>query len=144
MENTNLYKSLDFTRKTTAKSSSGKTSLEGTIKTRINEVIHEMLLKEYPHLYKNLDTTQVIKQNAKGEVTDIKDMQGYRLLIPMDDKVELKNGSNKVVLANAVKVADPQIYLQGIQHLVCEYVKIGGQTTTWNRKTSDFTKQSTK
>ena len=99
-----------------------------------------MLLEKYPHLYKDLDTTQVIKQNTKGEVTDIKDMQGYRLLIPINDKVELKNGSNKVVLANAVKVADPQIYLQGIQHYVCEYVKIGGQTTTWNDTKSDFTK----
>ena len=140
MENTNLYKSLDFTRKTTAKSNSGKTSLEGTIKARINEVIHEMLLKEYPHLYKNLDTTQVVKQDSNGVVQDIKDMQGYRLLIPMNDQVELKNGSNKVVLANAVKVADPQIYLQGIQHFVCEYVKIGGTTTTWNQDKSDFTK----
>jgi len=60
--------------------------------------------------------------------------------IPINDKVELKNGKNKVVLANAVKVADPQIYLQGIQHFVCEYVKIGGQTTTWNNDKSDFTK----
>ena len=139
MGNSNLYESLGFEKKTNAKSSNGKTTLEGTIKTRINEVIHEMLLKEYPHLYKELDTTQVIKQNAKGEVTDIKDMQGYRLLIPMDDKVEVKNGDNKVVLANAVKVSDPQIYLQGIQHNVCEYVKIGGKTTTWNTKSNDFT-----
>jgi len=140
MENTNLFKSLDFTRKTNAKSSNGKTSLEGTIKERINKVIHEMLLKEYPHLYKNLDSTQVVKQDSNGDVQDIKDMQGYRLLIPINDKVELKNGKNKVVLANAVKVADPQIYLQGIQHFVCEYVKIGGQTTTWNDDKSDFTK----
>ena len=140
MENTNLYKSLDFTRKTNAKSNNGKTSLEGTIKARINEVIHEMLLKEYPHLYKNLDSTQVVKQDTNGDVQDIKDMQGYRLLIPINDKVELKNGKNKVVLANAVKVADPQIYLQGIQHFVCEYVKIGGQTITWNDSKNDFTK----
>ena len=39
MENTNLYKSLNFTRKTTAKSNNGKTSLEGTIKARINDAI---------------------------------------------------------------------------------------------------------
>ena len=140
MENSNLYKSLAFTRKDTTKGKSGKTSLEGTIKTRINEVVHETLLKEYPHLYKNLDTTQVVKQDANGDVQDIKDMQGYKLLIPMDDKVELKNGKNSIVLANAVRVADPQIYLQGIQHLVCEYVKIDGQTTTWNKSKSDFTK----
>ena len=140
MENTNLYKALDFTRKTTAKSSNGKTSLESTIKNDINDAIHSMLLEKYPHLYKNLDSTQVVKQDSNGDVQDIKDMQGYRLLIPMNDQVELKNGKNKMVLANAVKVADPQIYLQGIQHFVCEYVKIGGQTTTWNNDKSDFTK----
>ena len=90
MENTNLYKALDFTRKTTAKSSNGKTSLESTIKNDINDAIHSMLLEKYPHLYKNLDSTQVVKQDSNGDVQDIKDMQGYRLLIPINDKVELK------------------------------------------------------
>ena len=139
MGNSNLRESLNFVGKTSAKSPNAKTTLEGTIKDDINKAVHNMLLEKYPHLYKNLDTTQVIKQNTKGEVTDIKDMQGYRLLIPMNDKVEVKNGDNKVVLANAVKVSDPQIYLQGIQHNVCEYVKIGGKTTTWNTKSNDFT-----
>tara|TARA_Y100000310_G_scaffold190819_1_gene190810 strand:- start:2595 stop:3020 length:426 start_codon:yes stop_codon:yes gene_type:complete len=139
MDNSNLYKSLGFERKTTTKSTNGKTTLEGTIKQEINDAVHDMLLEKYPHLYKDLDTTQVVKQDSDGKVKEIKDMQGYRLLIPINDKVELKNGDNKVVLANAVKVADPQIYLQGIQHFVCEYVKIGGKTTTWNTKSNDFT-----
>ena len=106
----------------------------------IRETIHKFLLDNYSHLYLNLDTTTIIKQDGDGNVSDMSDVSGYRLLIPMDEKVEVKNGDNKVVLANAVKVSDPQIYLQGIQNNVCEFVKIGGKTHTWNTKESKFTK----
>ena len=99
-----------------------------------------MLVEKYSHLYINLDTTTIIKQDGDGNVSNMSDVSGYRLLIPMDDKVEVRNGDNKVVLANAVKVSDPQIYLQGIQNNVCEFVKIGGKTHTWNTKESKFTK----
>ena len=140
MENTNLYKALDFTKTTTSRKANGSLSLEGTIKRDIRETIHNMLLEKYSHLYINLDTTTIIKQDGEGNLSDMKDVSGYRLLIPMDDKVEVRNGDNKVVLANAVKVSDPQIYLQGIQNNVCEFVKIGGKTHTWNTKDNKFTK----
>ena len=134
----NLYKSLNFTRATTSRKTSGNLSLEGTIKRDIREAIHNMLLEKYSHLYLNLDTTTIIKQDGDGKVTNVSDVSGYRLLIPTDDKVEVRNGDNKVVLANAVKVSDPQIYLQGIQNNVCEFVKIGGKTHTWDTKASKF------
>jgi len=140
MSNTNLYKALDFTKTTTSRKANGSLSLEGTIKRDIRETIHNMLLEKYSHLYINLDTTTIIKQDGEGNLSDMKDVSGYRLLIPMDDKVEVRNGDNKVVLANAVKVSDPQIYLQGIQNNVCEFVKIGGKTHTWNTKDNKFTK----
>ena len=140
MENNNLYKSLGFTKATTTRKTNGNLSLEGGIKRDIRETIHNMLLEKYPHLYLNLDTTTIIKQDNDGNVSDMSDVSGYRLLIPMDEKVEVINGDNKVVLANAVKVSDPQIYLQGIQNNVCEFVKIGGKTHTWNTKESKFTK----
>ena len=140
MEKTNLYQALDFTKTKTTSKANGNLSLEGTIKRDIRQTIHDMLLEKYSHLYLNLDTTTIIKQDGDGNVSNVSDISGYRLLIPMDDKVEVKNGSNKVVLANAVKVSDPQIYLQGIQNNVCEYVKIGGKTHTWNNKESKFTK----
>ena len=136
----NLYKALDFTRQTTTRKVNGNLSLEGEIKRDIRGAVHDMLLETYPHLYINLDTTTIIKQDNEGKLLDMSDVSGYRLLIPMDDKVEVKNGDNKVVLANAVKVSDPQIYLQGIQNNVCEFVKIGGKTHTWNNKESKFTK----
>ena len=137
MEN-NLYKTLGFTKVTTSRKTNGNLSLEGQIKRDIRETIHNMLLEKYSHLYLNLDTTTIIKQDGEGNVSNMSDVSGYRLLIPMDDKVEVKNGDNKVVLANAVKVSDPQIYLQGIQNNVCEYVKIGGKTHTWNTKDNKF------
>ena len=136
----NLYKTLNFTRPTTSRKTNGNLSLEGQIKRGIRETIHQFLLDNYSHLYLNLDTTTIIKQDGDGKVTNMSDVSGYRLLIPMDDKVEVRNGDNKVVLANAVKVSDPQIYLQGIQNNVCEFVKIGGKTHTWNNKESKFTK----
>ena len=138
MENNNLYKTLGFTKVTTSRKTNGNLSLEGTIKRDIRECIHNMLLEKYSHLYINLDTTTIIKQDGDGNVTNMSDVSGYRLLVPMDEKVEVKNGDNKVVLANAVKVSDPQIYLQGIQNNVCEFVKIGGKTHTWNNKASKF------
>ena len=140
MESNNLYKTLGFTKATTSRKANGNLSLEGQIKRDIRETIHSMLLEKYSHLYLNLDTTTIIKQDGEGKVTNMSDVSGYRLLIPMDDKVEVRNGDNKVVLANAVKVSDPQIYLQGIQNNVCEFVKIGGKTHTWNNKESKFTK----
>ena len=138
--NNNLYDALGFTKQVKSRATNGNLSLEGTIKKDIRNTIHEMLLEKYPHLYVNLDTTTIIKQDGEGNLSDMSDISGYRLLIPMDDKVEVKNGNNKVVLANAVKVSDPQIYLQGIQNNVCEFVKIGGKTHTWNTKESKFTK----
>ena len=138
MENNNLYKTLGFTKVTTSRKTNGNLSLEGTIKRDIRECIHNMLLEKYSHLYINLDTTTIIKQDGDGNVTNMSDVSGYRLLVPMDEKVEVKNGDNKVVLANAVKVSDPQIYLQGIQNNVCEFVKIGGKTHTWDTKSSKF------
>ena len=138
MESNNLYKTLGYTKTTTSRTTSGSLSLEGQIKRDIRECIHNMLLEKYSHLYINLDTTTIIKQDGDGNVTNMSDVSGYRLLVPMDEKVEVKNGDNKVVLANAVKVSDPQIYLQGIQNNVCEFVKIGGKTHTWDTKASKF------
>ena len=49
------------------------------------------------------------------------------------------HGNNKEVLANAVRVSDPQIYLKGIKNWICEYIRLGGKTHTWNKKDGKFT-----
>ena len=139
----NLYKMLNVEKQGKSASSSGTTTLEGTIKKRINEVIHETLLNEYPQYYKNIDTTTIAK-SSDGKLDKLNDVSGYRLLIPMNEQVDIDNNGSSVTFKNAVKVASPQIYLQGIKNNTCEYVKIGGKTTMWNKKTSDFVESTTK
>ena len=120
------------------------TSFEGVIKKEINELIHNFLLEKYPSNYVLMDTSEVVKQDKEGNVLDIKNDFGHRLLVPIDDEVTLKHKGTKRILASAVKVSDPQIYLQGIQNWVCEYVKIGGKTHNWSTKSGQFTEVKTK
>ena len=132
-----LYSMLNVDKQTTKTSKTNNTSLEGTIKKRINEVIHGTLLNEFPQYYKNIDSTTIVK-SKDGKLDKLTEVNGYKLLVPMDEQVEISNGNKKVVMEKAVKVATPQIYLQGIQNHTCEYVKIGGKTTLWNQKKSEF------
>ena len=74
----NLYKTLNFTRPTTSRKTNGNLSLEGQIKRGIRETIHQFLLDNYSHLYLNLDTTTIIKQDGDGKVTNMSDVSGYR------------------------------------------------------------------
>ena len=139
-----LYKQLGHEKQQTKTSGHAPTSLEGTIKKGINEVVHAFLLKTYPQYYKQLDTTTIVKNDSDNKSCKISDISGYRLLIPMDEQVEVQNNGNKLVLEHAVRVASPQIYLQGVKNNVCEYVKIGGKTTLWNKKQNDFLESKTK
>ena len=139
MDNNNLYEGLGIDRNTTKSTSNNVTTTEGKIKKEINQVVHDFLLKTYPQYYKNLDTTTIIKQDKTGDVDGLSDISGYTLLVPIDGEGKIKNGNNKMVLAHALKVADPQIYLKGIKNHVCEFVKIGGNTHFWDKKSNNFT-----
>ena len=138
-----LYKSLGVEKQTIKTSNNNNNSLESQIKKRINEVIHETLLKEYPQLYKNLDTTTIVK-SKDGKLDKLTDISGYRLLIPINESVSVENGKNKLTFKSCVKVSNPQIYLQGIKNNICEYVKIGGNTTIWNEDQKKFVEHKTK
>ena len=138
-----LYKSLGVEKQTIKTSNNNNNSLESQIKKRINEVIHETLLKEYPQLYKNLDTTTIVK-SKDGKLDKLHDISGYRLLIPVNESVSVENGKNKLTFKSCVKVSNPQIYLQGIKNNICEYVKIGGNTTIWNEDQKKFVEHKTK
>ena len=140
----NMYDALGFTKAQGTTRKAQTSTIEGKIKTRINEVIHETLTTEFPQYYHNLESTTIMKQDKDGNLLNMAEDSGYRLLIPVDEQVVLKNGSNKEVLANAVRVSDPQIYLKGIKNWVCEYIRLGGKTHTWSDKTSKFVESSTK
>ena len=135
----NMYDALGFEKAKTTTRNAQVSTIEGKIKKRINEVIHETLTTEFPQYFHNLDSTTIMKQDKEGKLTDMMEYSGYRLLIPVDDKVVLTNGKNKEVLANAVRVSDPQIYLKGIKNWICEYIRLGGKTHTWNKVDGKFT-----
>ena len=140
----NLYDLLGQEKTTAKQTTSGVTTIEGTIKKGINDAVHNFLLKNYPQYYKNLDQTTIVKNDADNSKAQVREISGYHLLIPIGENVEVKNGSNTLVMQNAVRVASPQIYLQGVKNNVSEFVKIGGKTTLWNTKQGDFTEQKAK
>jgi len=141
-----LLDGLGYERTTKTRTTTNNTILD-TIKASVNKVIHEHLLAEFPEVYVDCGGTEIAKRDKEGKVTDDSFVSGsntYRLLIPIEEKVTLINGSNKKVLANACKVGNPQMYSQGIKNWVTEYVKINGKTHLWDRKQGKFTLSTTK
>ena len=134
---------LNVDKQTTKTSNNNQTTIEGTIKKRINQVIHETLLNEFPQYYKNIDSTTIVKAKD-GTLDKLQDVNGYRLLVPIGQQVSVTNGKKSLTFKHAVKVSSPQIYLQGIKNNFCEYVKIGGNTTTWNEKQREFVEKKNK
>ena len=135
----NMYDALGCTKVKSTTKRVQTSTIEGKIKTRLNEVIHETLTSEFPQYFHNIDSTTTMKQDKDGNLLDMAEDSGHRLLIPVDDQVILRNGKNKEVLANAVRVCDPQIYLKGVKNWICEYIRLGGKTHTWSNKDGKLT-----
>ena len=124
-------KLLGFEKKTSTRGTRTNLTLEGKITKRLGEVIRETLVSEFSEYFHEIDSTTMMKQDKNGNLQDIANDSGYRVLIPVDEQVILRNGKNKEVLANAVRVGDPQVYLKGIKNWVCEYIKLNGATHTF-------------
>ena len=129
---------LDYVRETKTRTTRNNTIFD-TIKASVNKAIHEHLLKEFPEYYVDGTGTDIAKQDAQGNILSDDRVNGYRLMIPIDEQVTLLNGKNKKVLANAVRVGNPTMYSQGIKNWVAEYVTIGGKTHLWNKEEGKFT-----
>jgi len=140
----NLHDTLGIEKAKRTTSGSTPTSISGKIKKELNDLVHNHLVENYPDFYVNLDTTTIIKQDKDGNVDALNDVSGYHLLTPLDDKVKIRNGKNELVLANAMRVSDPQIYLKGSKNHIVEFVKIGGNTKLWNKKDGKFRENNTK
>ena len=120
----------------TTTSSKGLLTLESTINKRAKEVVHEMLLKEFPSNYKKVEETTLLKvdkdnnlktKNKKGEeVQPSFNFEGYCVLIPQD-KTTIKNGDHTHSIDSGFKVGVMETYLQGAKSTICEYVKIDGK-----------------
>ena len=121
---------------TTTTTSKGLLTLESTINKRAKEVVHEMLLKEFPNNYKKVENTTLLKvdkdnnlktKNKKGEeVQPSFDFEGYCVLIPQD-KTTIKNGDHTHSIDSGFKVGVMETYLQGAKSTICEFVKIDGK-----------------
>ena len=114
-------------------------TLFDTIKASVNKAIHEHLLEEFPEYYIDGTGTDIAKQDSEGNVCGDDRVNGYRLMIPIEETVTLINGSNKKVLASACRVGNPTMYSSGIKIWVAEYVKINGKTHIWNSEQGKFT-----
>ena len=124
-------KLLGFEKKASSKGTRTNLTLEGKITKRLGEVIRETLTSEFSEYFHEIDSTTMLKQDKDGNVENITDDSGYRVLIPVDEQVTLRNGKNKEVLANAVRVGEPQVYLKGVKNWVCEYINLNGKTHTF-------------
>ena len=138
-----ILSGLDYTPKTKTRVARNSTLFD-TIKASVNKAIHEHLLKEFPEYYVDGTGTDIAKQDSEGNVLGDDRVSGYRLMIPIEEKVTLIVGNNKKVLASACKVGNPTMYSQGIKNWVAEYVKINGKTHLWDRKQGKFTLSTTK
>ena len=130
----NLYKMLgqDETKQTSTNSDE---SIQSIIKKRLYKVCEEILLKEFPEYFYNLDSTQIVKKSTQdGKDDGVLTISGNRFCFPIGDKVVVKRGSNKHVMENPCLISKLQIYCGGGKTNIGEYIKIGGKTTMWNQK----------
>ena len=66
---TDLMSKLNIQQPTkTTTSNSGKTTLESQINKRAKEVVHEMLLKEFPNNYKKIEKSTLLKVDKNNKV----------------------------------------------------------------------------
>jgi len=110
-------------------SGNGKTTLESKINGRAKEVVHEMLLKEFPDNYKKIEKSTLLKvdkDNKVNEKTPCFDYEGFCVLIPQG-KTTITSGNKIESIDSGFKVGSMQTYLQGAKSTICEYVKIDGK-----------------
>lgn len=134
---TDLMASLNVNESVTKTTTNrGTLTLENRINERAKEVVHEMLLEEFPNNYKKLENTTLLKvdkdnnlktKNKKGEeIQPNFDFQGYCVLIPQD-KTTIKNGKHTHSIDSGFRVGVMQTYLQGSKTTICEFVTIDGK-----------------
>ena len=97
-----------------------KFDLKKQITTKINQKIHELLLDEFSEYYKEIETQAIT--TSKNE-TQIKDVRGYRLMIP---KADIEVGDERM---EGYAIGTPTLYVDGINTTNCLYFKEVGKTT---------------
>ena len=107
---------------TTHKSTSSDSSLKKIITTRINEVIHETLCKEFGEYYFEIGNTIVQHTKKSGEIISTS-VSGYKLVLPKEN-CKLANGKT----SGGFQIGNPTLYCQGLQTQDTIYVIKNGKT----------------
>ena len=123
-----LLKSLNITKSTIKTTSNKTTTLESLINKRSQEVVHEMLKKEFPDNYKKVENSTLFRVDKDNKVKDNPtfDFNGWCVLIPQGNTT-ITSGKNITTIDSGFKVGVMQTYLKGAKSTICEYVKINGK-----------------
>ena len=123
-----LLKSLNITKSTIKTTSNKTTTLESLINKRSQEVVHEMLKKEFPDNYKKVENSTLLRVDKDNKVKDNPtfDFNGWCVLIPQGNTT-ITSGKNITTIDSGFKVGVMQTYLKGAKSTICEYVKINGK-----------------
>ena len=123
-----LLKSLNITKSTIKTTSNKTTTLESLINKRSQEVVHEMLKKEFPDNYKKVENSTLLRVDKDNKVKDNPtfDFNGWCVLIPQGNTT-ITSGKNITTIDSGFKVGVMQTYLKGAKSTICEYVKIDGK-----------------
>ena len=105
-------------------------SIESQINTRLKEVAHETLLKEFPDYYKEIENSTFLNVDKNNELSTKKqptfNYEGYCVLIPQSNTT-IKNGKHIHKIDEGFRVGFLQTYLKGAKSTICEYVTINGK-----------------
>ena len=93
-------------------------TMKQVIQTRVNEVIHETLCKEFQEFYYEIGET-IVQHKGKDNG---KKISGYQLVLPKED-CEF-NGNTE----NGFAIGNPTLYIQGIKVQDSLYVVKNGKT----------------
>ena len=108
-------------------------SIESQINSRLKEVAHDMLLKEFPNHYKKIENSTFLNVDKDNNLSTKKqptfNYDGYCVLIPQSNTT-ITNGKHTHKINEGFRVGFLQTYLKGAKSTICEYVTINGKQCT--------------
>tara|TARA_Y100001938_G_C8025242_1_gene397630 strand:+ start:531 stop:950 length:420 start_codon:yes stop_codon:yes gene_type:complete len=135
--NNSLLDALNIKQTTKTTKVNTNNSIENQINTRLKEVAHETLLKEFPQYYKKIENSTFLNVDKNNELSKKKEptfnYEGFCVLIPQSNTT-IKNGKHIHKIDEGFRVGFLQTYLKGAKSTICEYVTINNKKVTTFKK----------
>ena len=132
-----LLDALNIKQPTTTTRVNTNNSIENQINTRLGEVAHDMLLKEFPQYYKKIENSTFLNVDKNNNISEKKkptfNYEGYCVLIPQSNTT-IKNGEHTHKIDDGFRVGFVTSYLKGSKSTICEYVTINNKKVTTFKK----------